>query len=60
MYNLQRSQKFGTLIGYTYDIFVLINQISSSHKARQKEFYENRMTVAQTIGISDFRFLHSF
>ena len=54
MYNLWQSEKFGILIGYTYDIFFLINQISNSHQARQNKFYENRMIVAQVIRISNF------
>ena len=47
-------RKNGILIDYTYDIFVLINQISNSHQEGQNRFYENRMIVAQVIRISNF------
>ena len=47
-------QKFGISIVYTYYIFVLINQISNFHQAKQNKFYENRVIVAQVIGTSNF------
>ena len=52
-------RKFGILIGYTYDILALINQISNSHQARQNKFNENRMIVAQVIRIWTFKLLQS-
>ena len=55
-YNVQ-SEKFGILIGYTYNIFVLTNQISNSYQTlRQNKFYENQVNVAQVIRIKNFSF----
>ena len=55
-YNVQTVaiRKLEIFIGYTYDIFVLINQTSNSHEARKNKYHENRMFVDEVVRNSIF------